>query len=376
MSSQDEYRKKPVHKLVDSNRNIKKVIVPHKTLIGKKTKSINSDTVARLSGSSSAATLTIRDDTQSWNRLELNNGSSGGGNIIKFVEGGKKRGEIYQYNSGDLVVKTFTDDLWLITNDDLYLSASGPSNHTIFIKSDDLDIDADDDVLIDAGDDITITAGDNFHLRAADYIYFRTGDSYSYRMTITPDGQVGIGTTVPEAVLDLRSSAAAGKPGIYLQGFDSSELDIAADVGEQLQIGEWDPSGDTATLNAKIDGAGDFYTNDGTVSSLSDERVKKDISSISGSLNKLLSLRPVTFEFNGLGQVRTDMGLQSGFIAQEIEAVFPNIVSEDTRFCDGGDPCEKVGHTSYKTLSMAKLIPYLVDAIQSLEERIRVLEDK
>ena len=94
MSTQDEYKKKSVHKLVDSDRNIKKVIIPHSTQIGKKTNSVNKDTVSKVSGSNVLATLTVRDDTQSWNRLELNNGSASGGNSIKLCSGGTKKAEI------------------------------------------------------------------------------------------------------------------------------------------------------------------------------------------------------------------------------------------------------------------------------------------
>ena len=60
--------------------------------------------------------------------------------------------------------------------------------------------------------------------------------------------------------------------------------------------------------------------------SLSDSRVKDNIQTLTGSLDSILSLRPVTFEFNGKGQMRTDMGIQLGFIAQEVELVLPDIV--------------------------------------------------
>jgi hypothetical protein len=125
MSTQDEYSKKSVHKLVDNNRNIKKVIIPHSTQIGKKTSSVNKDTVSKISGSSVLATLTVRDDIQAWNRLELNNGSSTGGNSLTFCSGGAKKAAIYNYNDGDLVIENYVDDLWLQTQDSIIIDAKG-----------------------------------------------------------------------------------------------------------------------------------------------------------------------------------------------------------------------------------------------------------
>ena len=135
-----------------------------------------------------------------------------------------------------------------------------------------------------------------------------------------------------------------------------------------MQFGEWSGS---ATLNAKIAANGDFYTNDGTVHNLSDERLKDSVETLYDCLNPLLNLRPVTFDYNGKGQVRTDMGQQVGFIAQEVEKILPNIVSKDTRSEEDNDDL-----VEYKSIAQGKLIPYLVGAIQSLEQRIKELEDK
>jgi hypothetical protein len=159
-----------------------------------------------------------------------------------------------------------------------------------------------------------------------------------------------------------------------MSGFGDSELDIATVDGEVIQFGEWD--GSSATLNAKIAANGDWYTNDGTTHNLSDERLKDNIETLENCLDPILNLRPVTFDFNGLGQVRTDMGQQLGFIAQETELVLPNIVGTDRRACAGGDDSQIEGCSTYKSMSTGKLIPYLVGAIQELELRVKELEDK
>jgi len=159
MSSQDEYRKKAVHKSVDSNRNIKKVIIPHKTLIGKKSNSVNKDTVAKVSGSKYEANLTIRDDSQDWCRLELNNGKSTKGTTIKFTQGGEFKGYLAQYNQEHMYLETYVNDLHLLAHDGIAIDAKGNGSHGMYLKT-----------------------------------------KSSTRLTITQDGYVGIGTVYPSTI--------------------------------------------------------------------------------------------------------------------------------------------------------------------------------
>ena len=57
---------------------------------------------------------------------------------------------------------------------------------------------------------------------------------------------------------------------------------------------------------------------------LSDRRLKSNIAARSGSLEKLLRLRSVTFDFK---EERRGRGRQTGFIAQEVQEVYPEWVS-------------------------------------------------
>jgi hypothetical protein len=100
-----------------------------------------------------------------------------------------------------------------------------------------------------------------------------------------------------------------------------------------------------------------------TTSSLacsSDERLKKNITALDGStLDKLSMLRPVTYNWNA--EVDTD-ATHIGFIAQEVEAVFPNLVSTDP-------------NTGLKSLSYGGLTPYLVKAVQEMNIKITGITD-
>ena len=162
-------------------------------------------------------------------------------------------------------------------------------------------------------------------------IWFATGSQNdtdpfgngTVRLLISSAGNVGIGTTNPGQKLSILGAAG-----------DTSVLSIAT------------TSGNTCT----------FTTVSGTFSCVSDERLKNEITSIGSAdaLTKLSSLNPVTFHYNW--QNTTD-SLVSGFLAQEFEKVFPELVTTDSV-------------TGYKSLTYAPLMPYAISAIQELNLNI------
>ncbi|MGA1353155.1 MAG: tail fiber domain-containing protein, partial [Ilumatobacteraceae bacterium] len=126
----------------------------------------------------------------------------------------------------------------------------------------------------------------------------------------------------------------------------------------------------------RVRGDGTIFAQNTTVQSLSDARLKDNVVDATDGLNVITALRPVRFDWkSGYGNDRTN---QLGFIAQEVEAVFPEAVSEwamdepTGEVDEDGKPItEKV---DYKTVGPGALIPVLVKAIQELEARIAVLE--
>ena len=104
----------------------------------------------------------------------------------------------------------------------------------------------------------------------------------------------------------------------------------------------------------------------GTIACSSDVRLKKNIENISYGLTTLMSLRPVLYNWN----YESDDAVKNlGFIAQEVEALVPKLISTDT---DG-----------MKSLNTTGMIPILTKAIQEqqvqikkLELRIKILEQK
>jgi subtilisin-like proprotein convertase family protein len=69
-------------------------------------------------------------------------------------------------------------------------------------------------------------------------------------------------------------------------------------------------------------------TGGGSWSVLSDERLKHDITPLEGSLDKLLSLRGVSFVYNDPEAINELPGRRTGMVAQEVERVFPEWVQQ------------------------------------------------
>ena len=92
----------------------------------------------------------------------------------------------------------------------------------------------------------------------------------------------------------------------------------------------------------------------------SDERLKDDISLIDNPLGKIMSLDAIEFNWNS--NQETHEGHDIGLIAQQVESVAPEIVSERM---DG-----------YKGIKYEKMVPLLVGAIKEQQQTIKSLEKR
>jgi hypothetical protein len=90
----------------------------------------------------------------------------------------------------------------------------------------------------------------------------------------------------------------------------------------------------------------------GSWSVFSDERLKKNITPMTGSLNTIAALRPVNFEYKSDDHFSYLPGIQRGFIAQEVQNVIPQWVHT------ADDGYYYLDQTGYEAL--------IVDAIQEL----------
>lgn len=118
---------------------------------------------------------------------------------------------------------------------------------------------------------------------------------------------------------------------------------------------------------------GDLYVIGAGNFNISDKRLKRDFKDISSPLAKLMELNgqhytisyPVTGE-NGETQERSRV--EYGLIAQEVEAVFPEMIATKPLFKNNGDV------TEYLAVNYTQMIPVLVEAIKELKTELDELK--
>lgn len=105
----------------------------------------------------------------------------------------------------------------------------------------------------------------------------------------------------------------------------------------------------------------------------SDRSLKKDVKPIRSALDKIVALRPVSWHW----KAKSDNRPRYGFIAQELEEVFPHLVTEEAW---RGDDTVKGDGSIRKHIDAHSLLPYLVKAVQEMQQEIddlkKQLDDK
>jgi hypothetical protein len=121
-----------------------------------------------------------------------------------------------------------------------------------------------------------------------------------------------------------------------------------------------------AAYRLYINYAGTIHATNTTISAISDQRFKENIQDIDVGLNAIMALKPRKFDWKaGKGK---DIKGDRGFVAQEFEQIFPNLIDE------WRDPAPE-GEEPYKSVRQ-DLIPVLVKAIQEQQTMIETLEAK
>jgi hypothetical protein len=199
-------------------------------------------------------------------------------------------------------------------------------------------------------------------------------------------GRVGIGVT-PTYALHVESAATEASRSFRLAYDSTYYLDIiqkgAAGAFFRSNSGEF-VFNVTGTDYARLTTAGEFITGGttdqgaynlqcngtgvwgaGAYVNGSDARLKDDITTLNDGLNVVSQLRPVTFKYKP--DYSKDQNVQTGFIAQELQAVLA-----------GKDYVDGVVQAGPNHLNVAyqSLIPILVKAIQELAARVAELEAK
>jgi len=160
-------------------------------------------------------------------------------------------------------------------------------------------------------------------------------------------GVNGQGTTVSTGGISIGTTTPSSRLTVW--GADSASSTLAFNVVNSA----------STTVFAVFDGGNAQLS--GSLSQSSDERLKTNIQTLasSSSLSFIDELNPVTFNWIDPNQTTT---LQLGFIAQQVQQIFPNLVSTTsaTALTPGGT----------LSLNYIGLISPIVSAIQALDQEI------
>jgi hypothetical protein len=225
------------------------------------------------------------------------------------------------------------------------------------------------------------------------------------RATIDSGGKLGLGVTVPEFQLHIKNGGTdsgasfharnslvvekSGETGIAIgtTNGDSAFLDFSApqssyDGRIQYSQGNRDMYFYTsAAIEFTIKNNGDIHDSSGAIHSNSDERIKENVVDSAFGLAEVLQLRPVDFNFCSWYTNEEVNPLQTGFIAQEVKEVVPNVVKikpHETPF-DFTDPDGTPHHLhdpipDIHSIQDQQLIPMLVKAVQELKAEVDALK--
>jgi hypothetical protein len=96
----------------------------------------------------------------------------------------------------------------------------------------------------------------------------------------------------------------------------------------------------------------------------SDVRFKKNISSLDNALEKIMNVRGTSFEFRNdeFSDYQFAEGIQYGFIAQELEDIFPEVVKTESN--------------GFKSVNYNGMIPVLVEAVKDQQKIINDLKSE
>ena len=159
-----------------------------------------------------------------------------------------------------------------------------------------------------------------------------------------------------KSALTAVSATSARGCELKLQGNSVDNTQHLRSIGGRLEV----VNGAYGAVTWGIDSSGNM-TATGDVRAYSDERLKENIEVVGTGL--LDQVRGVEFNWKEGGK------RSSGVIAQDIQKVFPHLVSESA----GTDPDDR--EESTLTVNYAGLTAYLIEELKDCRRRIKTLEE-
>ncbi|WP_162200434.1 tail fiber domain-containing protein [Kordia jejudonensis] len=107
----------------------------------------------------------------------------------------------------------------------------------------------------------------------------------------------------------------------------------------------------------------------------SDRKLKEEINNEKDILERIMELNAVNYKFKSNKNLNLPEGLQHGFIAQDLEEIFPELVTTIQKPIIDAE--NKVTETyEYKAVNYTGLISILTSSIQELNEKVIALENE
>jgi hypothetical protein len=205
----------------------------------------------------------------------------------------------------------------------------------------------------------------------ANAAYFSAFNASSNAL-VTATGNVGIGTTTPNGKVQINATSTTTYPQLYLSetstGFSRLSMTNSGTTNLWTIASHADNTNANAFFNVfysgtnsnlfSIQGNGNAVLA-GTLTQSSDRRLKTNIQHLSNSLSNILQLNGYTY--NWKDELKKDVKTQIGFIAQEVEEIFPEVVTTD--------------EAGMKSVAYQNLVPVLVEALKEQQKQINELKN-
>jgi hypothetical protein len=188
----------------------------------------------------------------------------------------------------------------------------------------------------------------------------RFGTSNTERMRIDSSGRLLVGRTTALGGISLQNAE------------ETSMYRPTTNVGQSI-TSFWSDVGGTQTVRAFFTANGGLYNYSANNSNLSDERTKKDIKLAGSYLDKICAIPVKTFLYKD----QEDNSLNLGVVAQDVEAVAPELVNNDGfgETPENGIPLKSIYQTDLQ-YALMKCIQEQQAIITELKSRIEALENK
>lgn len=204
--------------------------------------------------------------------------------------------------------------------------------------------------------------------------YLSLGTNNAERMRITETGRVGIGTDIPNAMLEVVTDitnfkavrgttsgnnstgvygSASGSDGYGVYGYANGTDGIG--VLGQVGAAGGTPYAGKFLGNVRVEGDIEYT---GVLNDVSDIRLKENITPLKNGIEKISRLKAIYFNNKGESSDNREVGV----IAQDVEKVLPELVLTNKK--------------GFKSVDYTKLSPVLIEAVKELKAENDILQEQ